>query len=214
MLLKTDINIIKTITIVSLGYFFSGSVHAEAIDCSASSHSLQKVCSSAFSKQRDHLDNLYLTALLVTDAPARIIKDTQLMWVQRLKQCKSIDCYKQQIDLRADDLNIFMSLNQSLTQHYLKFEDGHFAQQQVHMKIHQLSKDRIKIEGIAYRNPNNRTDTQSLAFLAYTTPEQKTEITDNEHDCKYQFNYSKAILAVKTAQKGCERFAGIYRLYD
>ncbi|WP_374666484.1 hypothetical protein [Acinetobacter sp.] len=215
MLLKSDINIIKTIAIgLSLSFCFSSTSFAEAIDCSAPGHSLQKVCSSAFDKQRDHLDNLYLTSLLVTDAPARIIKDTQLMWVQRLQQCRSMDCYKQQIDLRADDLNIFVSLNQSLTQHYLKFEDGGFAQQQVHIKVHQLSKDRIKIEGIAYRSPNNRMDRQSIAFLAYTTPDQKTEIMDNEHDCKYQFSYSKALLAVKTAQKGCERFAGIYRLYD
>ncbi|QXW27283.1 hypothetical protein KXJ74_07750 [Acinetobacter johnsonii] len=215
MLLKSGINIIKTITIgLSIGFFFSSPIHAEAIDCAVPDHSLQKVCSASFSKQRDHLDNLYLTSLLVTDAPSRIIKDTQLMWVQRLKQCKSIDCIKQQIDLRADELNIFVSLNQSLTQHYLKFERGAFAQQQVHMKVHQLSKDRIKIEAVAYRNPNNRLDAQSIAFLAYTTPDQRTEVTDNEHDCKYQFNYSKAILSVKTVQKGCERFAGIYRLYD
>jgi uncharacterized protein len=215
MLLKSDINIIKTITIgLSLSYFLCNPAYAEAIDCSKPNHSLAKVCSDTFSKQREHLNNLYLTGLLVTDAPARIIQDTQQMWMQRLKQCKRLDCYKQQIDLRADDLNIFVSLNQSLTQHYLKFENGTFAQQQVHMKVHQLSKDSIKIEGVAYRNPNNRLDTQSIAFLAYTTPDQKTEITDNEHDCKYQFTYSKALLSVKTSQKGCERFAGVYRLYD
>ena len=97
---------------------------------------------------------------------------------------------------------------------YLKFENGHFAKQQVHLKVHQLSKDRIKVEGIAYRSPNNRLDTQTVSFLAYTTPEQKSAITDNEHDCQYQFNYSKALLSVKTSQKGCERFAGVYRLYD
>lgn len=81
MLLKSDINIIKTITIgLSIGFFFSSPIHAEAIDCAVPGHSLQKVCSASFSKQRDHLDNLYLTSLLVTDAPSRIIKDTQLMW--------------------------------------------------------------------------------------------------------------------------------------
>lgn len=64
-------------------------------------------------EQREHLDNLYLTALLVTDAPIRIVQDTHKMWLQRLQQCKSMTCLKQQIDLRADDLNIFVSLNQS-----------------------------------------------------------------------------------------------------
>ena len=59
-----------------------------------------------------------------------------------------------------------------------------------------------------------RAEAQAIPFLAYTTPDQKSQITDNEHDCKYQFSYSKALLAVKTSQKGCGRFAGIYRLYD
>ena len=214
MLLKTDINIIKT-TLLGLGFFYSHAIFATPIDCSASGQNANhKICSVALHEQREHLDNLYLTALLVTDAPIRIVQDTHKMWLQRLQQCKSMTCLKQQIDLRADDLNIFVSLNQSLTQHYLKFENGHFAKQQVHLKVHQLSKDRIKVEGIAYRSPNNRLDTQTVSFLAYTTPEQKSAITDNEHDCQYQFNYSKALLSVKTSPKGCERFAGVYRLYD
>lgn len=216
MPLKTDINITKILILgLGIGFFCSHATYAEAIDCSASSRHVQhKICADPFVTQREHLDNLYLTALLVTDAPIRIVQDTQKMWLQRLEQCKTINCFKQQMDLRADDLNIFVSLNQSLTQHYLKFENGQFAKQQVHIKVHQLSKDRIKIEGIAYRNPNNRLDTQTVAFLAYTTPDQKSDIIDNEHDCKYQFNYSKALLSVKTSQKGCDRFTGIYRLYD
>jgi hypothetical protein len=51
-------------------------------------------------------------------------------------------------------------------------------------------------------------------LLAYTTPEKKNQILDNEHDCKYVLNFQKAILSVTTTQKGCERFTGIYRLYD
>lgn len=215
MLLKTGINVIKTLTIgLSIGFFFTGTVYAEAIDCSAKSYAQHKICSDTFAKERSHLDNLYLTSLLVTDAPSRIVQDTQRMWNQRIKQCKTADCLRQQIELRADDLNIFVSLNQSLTQHYIKYEHGQFAEPQVHIKVHQLSKDQIKIEGTAYRSPNNRLEAQTIPFLAYTSPEQKTNITDNEHKCKYQFNYSKALLTVKTAQKGCERFAGVYRLYD
>ena len=121
---------------------------------------------------------------------------------------------KKTCDQLLDDLNIYISLNQSLTQHYLKFEQGQMAKQPIHLKIHQLTKDRIKIEGVAYRTPNYRAETQTIPFLAYTTTETKSQITDNEHDCKYNFNYSKAILTVSTEQKGCERFSGIYRLYD
>ena len=72
----------------------------------------------------------------------------------------------------------------------------------------------IKVEGIAYRNPNNKLDKQTIPFLAYSTTETKTEIINNESDCKYEFNYTKAYLMVKTEQKNCDRFSGIYRLYD
>ena len=82
------------------------------------------------------------------------------------------------------------------------------------LQFHQLDKDKLKIEGIAYRNPNNRLETQILSLLAYSTPEQKNQITDNEKKCQYQFDFQKALLIVKTDQKGCERFTGIYRLYD
>ncbi|QCO21999.1 hypothetical protein C9E88_011160 [Acinetobacter cumulans] len=215
MLLKTDKKIIKNFRLaIILGYFCTPMAFAEAIQCIPATTSLKKVCSEAFSTQREKLDNLYLTASLVTDAPLSIIQDTQYIWQNRLQQCKSIDCYKQQFELRADDLNIFVSLNQSLTQHYLKFEHGTFAQPFTQLKVHQLSKDRIKIEGLSYRNPNNRAETQIIPFLAYTTPDQKNDILDNEHDCKYQFSYSKAILSVQSKQQGCERFVGIYRLYD
>ena len=71
------------------------------------------------------------------------------------------------------------------------------AKQPIHLKIHQLTKDRIKIEGIAYRNPNNRTETQTIPFWPIPRRKLKARLrTDNEHDCKYNFNYSKAILTV------------------
>ena len=216
MLLKTDINIIKKFGLfVFLGLGLSVVSHANNIDCHHAMGQVQKnFCSDGFWEQREKLDTLFLTAQLITDAPLRLLQDTQQIWYNRVQQCKTLDCFKQQFEIRHEDLNIYTSMNQSLTQHYLKFENGHFAASPIHLKVHQLSKDSIKIEGIAYRNPNNRLDTQIIPFLAYTTPEQKSKITDNENDCKYQFNYSKALLSVKTEQKGCERFSGIYRLYD
>jgi len=215
MLLKTDIKIIKKLGfILSLSCLATSATFAQTVDCTNHSSAWQRFCSEPLIEQRKKLENLYLTATLVTDAPVRVIQDTQQIWLNRLQQCKSLDCYKQLFDMRADDLNIFVSLNQSLTQHYLKYENGQLAKPFVHLKIHQLSKDRIKIEGLSYRNANNRPETQTIPFLAYTTPVEKAEIIDNEHDCKYQFNYGKAILSVKSIQKGCERFSGIYRLYD
>ncbi|WP_180060130.1 MULTISPECIES: hypothetical protein [unclassified Acinetobacter] len=216
MLLKTEINIIKKFGLVLLiGSSLAMFTHAEKIDCDqANTQAKKNYCSDGFEEQREKLDGLFLTAQLITDAPIRLLIDTQKLWYSRVQQCKNLECFKQQFELRHEDLNIYTSMNQSLTQHYLKFENGHFATSPVHLKVHQLGKDSIKIEGIAYRNPNNRVETQTIPFLAYTTPEQKNQITDNEHDCKYQFNYSKALLSVKTEQKGCERFAGIYRLYD
>lgn len=198
------------------GSLFSSLAHAEAIDCNQAKlpASLNKICAKRFAEQRKELSNKTLAAYLVSDAPTRLLQDTQTLWLQRVEQCKSRSCIQQQLEQRLDDLDLYTSLNQSLTQHYLKFEQGEIAAQPVHLKIHQLSKDRIKIEGIAYRSPNNRKDTQTTAFLAYTTPEQKQNITNNEQDCKYQFEFQKTLLKVKTRQKGCERFVGLYRLYD
>ena len=219
MLLKTDIKMMKLLGLMlglsTLATSSTASAHPlECSDSSQASKATSTLCSVPLAEFRKNLASQYLTAYLITDAPLSIIQDTHQLWLNRLQQCKTLDCYKQQFDVRLDDLNIFISLNQSLTQHYLKFEQGQIAKQPVHLKIHQLSKDRIKIEGIAYRSPKNRIDTQTIPFLAYTTPEAKTEITDNENDCKYEFHYTKAILSVKTQQKGCERFSGVYRLYD
>ncbi len=74
------------------------------------------------------------------------------MWLRQTQQCKTNSCIQQQFDVRGDDLNFYASLKQTLTQHYLKFENGHIASQPVHLQIHQLAKDKIKIEGLAYRN--------------------------------------------------------------
>ena len=216
MLVNTDINLIKTLsTLFSIGCLCSTLAHAQKIDCSSpDTSSMKKICAENLTESREKLTNHYVTAFLVSDAPVHLLEDTHTLWFKRLQQCKSLDCYKQQFELRIEDLNFYTSLNQSLTNHYLKFENGQISSQPVHLQVHQLSKDRIKIEGIAYRNPNNKLETQSIPFLAYTTPDQKSEITDNEHDCKYQFDFNKAILSVKTEQKGCERFVGVYRIYD
>ncbi|MDS7935336.1 hypothetical protein RMB03_05935 [Acinetobacter sp. V91_7] len=214
MLSNTDMNQLKRLSFaVTLSCLCSSLVFAESIDCSNSGTEL-KICSKTFSESKKQLDNKYLSAYLVTDAPLQLLQDTQKLWSKHTQQCKNNTCVQQQFDLRTDDLNFYASLKQTLTQHYLKFENGRIAAQPVHIQVHQLAKDKIKIEGIAYRNPNNRKETQTISLMAYSSPEQKSEILDNEHNCKYQFNFQKALLNVKTQQKGCERFSGIYRLYD
>jgi CRISPR/Cas system endoribonuclease Cas6 (RAMP superfamily) len=95
--------------------------------------------------------------------------DTHSLWFNRLQQCKSQHCIDQQFALRDDDLNFYTSLNQSLTQHFLKFEHGKIAQPAIHLQVHQLGKDKIKIEGMAYRNPNNSNDSQTISFGVYDT---------------------------------------------
>ena len=152
--------------------------YAQVIDCDdPTSSSLKKICSDQFKDIRQKLDTQSMTAFLISDAPQRLLVDTHELWLNRLHQCKSLACYQQQMDFRIDDLNFYTSLNQSLTQHYLKFEHGTIAKQPVHLQVHQLSKDKIKIEGIAYRSPHNRIETQTISFLAYTTPDQKQNIT-------------------------------------
>lgn len=214
--MNTDINLIKTLsTLFSIGCLCCTFAHAEKIDCS-DPHSpfLKKICTENLSDVRTKLTNQYTTAFLISDAPIKLLADTHTLWFKRLQQCKNFACYQQQFELRIDDLNFYTSLNQSLTNHYLKFENGQIANQAVHLQIHQLTKNNIKIEGIAYRNPNNKSQTQTVPFLTYTSPDKKNEVIDNEHDCKYQLHFNKAILTVKTKQKDCERFTGVYRIYD
>lgn len=217
MLLKNVSNPIKNcFAVLFMSSVSISFAYAEPIYCQNTDSKLNhpKLCVESLKERRVQFNEQLQTTYLVTDAPLRLIEDTQTLWLNRIQQCKSLNCLKQQLDIRFEDLNIYRSMNQTLTQHYLKFEQGQIAKQPIHIKIHQLSKDRMKIEGMAYRNPNNRLETQNIPLLAYTTPDKKHEILDNEHDCKYQLNFQKALLVVNSTQSGCERFVGIYRLYD
>lgn len=204
----------KSIYILTLSCFCSTFAYAKSIDCGDKSLASKKVCAKQYDEQRLKLNTKFLTAYLVTDAPLKLLHDTQQLWLQHIQQCKSKNCYQQQFDYRLDDLNFYTSMNQTLTQHYLKYQYGKLASSPAHLQIHQLDKDKLKIEGIAYQNPNKKMDNQTISLLAYSTPEQKNHITDNEKKCQYQFDFQKSLLIVKTEQKGCEHFVGIYRLYD
>lgn len=197
-------------------YISLNSASAHEFNCQnhPSTFVMKHVCSNQFDEPRQNFVNQSLTAFLITDAPIQLLQDTHQTWYQRTLKCKTKECISQQFDLRTDQLNFFTSMNQSMTQHYLRYESGQLASPAVHLQIHQLSKNNLKIEGIAYRSPNNRLETQMIPFMAYSTAAEKNQITNNESDCKYQFNFQKSILKISTSDKGCERFSGIYRLYD
>ena len=217
MLLKTDFMYINPmVPAFILACLAMSSAYAESIPCNTAKNIAQSkiLCAKALEKSRHSLNEKYLTAYLVTDAPIRLIEDTQQLWLNQIMQCKSQSCFQKQFELRLDDLNFYTSMNQSLTQHYVKYENGRMVEPAVQLQVHLLSKDRIKIEGIANRNPNNRAESQSVSLLAYTSPEKKNEITDNNQKCKYQMNFQNALLVMKTQQTGCGHFTGIYRLYD
>ncbi|NHB58619.1 hypothetical protein G9F32_11425 [Acinetobacter sp. 194] len=217
MLLKNVSNQIKTvISVLFISYIGTTLSYAKPLQCEQSDFkkNYAKLCRDEFKSIWTELDDMSLTATLVTDAPLRLLDDTHQLWLSYVQQCSSTHCVKQQLERRQEDLNVYTSMNQTLTQHYLKYEAGQLAKQPVHLRIHQLTKDRIKVEGIAYRNPNNGIKSQAIPLLAYTTPNKKNEILDNENDCKYQLSFQTAVLVVNTKQQGCERFKGIYRLYD
>lgn len=64
-----------------------------------------------FSEARKQLNNKYLSAYLVTDAPLQLLQDTQTLWLRQTQQCKTNSCIQQQFDVRGDDLNFMLHLN-------------------------------------------------------------------------------------------------------
>ncbi|WP_227539715.1 hypothetical protein [Acinetobacter sp. MB5] len=175
-------------------------------------------CKTQYKAEVQQINKLYLTSSLITNAPLRLLQDTQNMWRTRLSECKNKSCISQQFDLRSEDLNAYSSLNQSLTQHFIKYHHGQIAQPHTYLQIHQLDQNKIKIEGWVYRNPNASLDKLSFAFLSYLNNAKKTKVTNNETTCQYQFNYQKTLLQVTSTNhvthKNCNRFTGTYRLYD
>lgn len=221
MLIKTDYlsmkSILTRLSLSSLAIFSSQfSLAQTAIPCDGANHLAWKkmLCGPELKKQRLSLNDKYLTAYLVTDAPTQLLDETQLLWLNRVQQCKSKRCFEQQIDLRSEELNFYTSMNQSMTQHFIKYSQGKIATPEVHIMVHQLSEDRIKIEGSAYLNPNNKTQQQQSILLAYSSPNPKKPILDNDRRCSYQITFHKALLVVQSKQKECQRFTGHYRRYD
>ena len=203
---------------ISVGclYLYSSATHAFDLNCTSDTSNFvqRKACSSTFDETRQRLIDKLSTAYLISDAPHRLLSTTQDLWLKRLKQCKTTRCIEQQFEQRTSELTIYITLNQSLTQHYLKTEQGLPTEQTVYLQFHQLNKDRIKIEGIAYRNANNSEQNQKIVFNAYTPTTDKENIQNIENDCQYDVSYRKAYIQLNSKEPKCERFVGLYRLYD
>ena len=109
MLSKTDINLLKYLgSAFVLGCIYSSSVFAQGLNCTNNNDpALKTICSAKFSKELNLFNESTLTTNLVTDAPLRLIQDTEKLWLQQLKQCKSFNCYKQQFDSRIEQLNFY-----------------------------------------------------------------------------------------------------------
>ena len=196
---NTDMNQLKRLSFVVTLSCLCSSLVLQSLS-TAQLKSRAKICSKPLAKHESSSTiNIFLHTW--SQMPLQLLQDTQTLWLRQTQQCKTNSCIQQQFDVRGDDLNFYASLKQTLTQHYLKFENGHIASQPVHLQIHQLAKDKIKIEGLAYRNPNNRKETQTVSLMAYSSPEQKSEILDNEHNCKYKFDFQKALLIVKPSKR-------------
>ncbi|EPF73366.1 A1S_1983 family putative colistin resistance protein [Acinetobacter rudis] len=220
MLIKTDYlsmkSILTLLSLSSIAIFSSQISHAQAIPCD-STHNIawkKMLCGTQFKQQRLSLNDKYLTAYQVTDAPTQLLEVTQQLWLKRIQQCKSKRCFEEQIDQRSEELNFYSSMNQSMTQHFIKYNQGKIAIPEVHIMVHQLSEDRIKIEGSAYLNPNNKSQQQQSSLFAYSSPNPKNPILDNDRRCSYQMTFHKALLVIQSKQTECQRFTGHYRRYD
>ncbi len=219
MLIKTDYlsmkSILTLLSLSSLAIISSSISHAQAIPCENTHQQAWKkmLCGNELKKQRLLLNDKYLTAYLATDAPIQLLEKTQQLWLNRVQQCTTRRCFEQQIDLRSEELNFYTSMNQSMTQHFIKYNRGKIAIPEVHIMVHQLSTDRIKIEGNAYLNPNNKNQQQRM-LLAYSSPDPKKPVLDNDRRCSYQMTFHKALLVVQSKQEECQHFTGHYRRYD
>ncbi|MFT4021783.1 MAG: hypothetical protein QM666_09730, partial [Acinetobacter sp.] len=106
--------------IIGIGFVVTTSVQASHSELCASSKPAL-LCQANTELQRTQLTRLLFTAHLISNAPTRLIQDTQSMWNQRIQQCKNKQCITSQFQQRTEALNAFSSLNQSLTQHFIKY---------------------------------------------------------------------------------------------
>lgn len=156
----------------------------------------------------------YLNAQLMSNAPLQLLNTLQSAWISYARQCKTTQCIKQQFEQRSDDLVFLTTVNQSLSQHYIRVKKAALAQPFTHIQLQQLDKNRIKIEGIQYHSPNMAESKQVTYLRAYTSPDHVHQITDLESKCIYRIKRHRLSLELESDNKSCQQFVGIYRIYD
>lgn len=156
----------------------------------------------------------YLSAQLMSNAALPLLARVHQDWLNYVKLCKNQQCIQQQFEQRLDDLTIIINMNQSLTQHFIRYNPKQKDAQMVTLQLQQLDKNKIKIEATQYRNPNN-SENQRIAYLrSYTSPSLQDPITDLETKCVYTIERTGHVLEFKTEDQQCKRFVGVYKLYD
>ncbi|SDB82990.1 hypothetical protein SAMN05421749_101151 [Acinetobacter marinus] len=191
-------------------------------DCSAKSPAksesklLRKyVChNESLQQKNDEMKAQYLQAQLMSNAPLKLLTLSQQQWEGFVNKCKNKSCVAQQYDQRIADLVYLTSMNQSLTQHFVRYIDGQVDPQSTMLQLQQLDRNRIKIEATQYRNPNNQDATRYAHLRSYTTADALQEITDLDSRCQYKIERQFSILKLTSDQDNCKRFAGTYKLYD
>jgi uncharacterized protein len=172
------------------------------------------VCKNADIKQlNEQLKTKYLNAQLMSNAPLKLLAKTQHGWRRHVELCQSTQCLQQQFSQRIDELELFTSMNQSLTQYFIRQSHPTRASY-TQLQLHQLDKNRIKIEGMQYRNPNNSENHRIRYLRSYTSPDQFAQLVDLESKCRYSIERTGHLLKFSSKDAACKYFTGLYRLFD
>lgn len=169
------------------------------------------------------LQQTYLNARLMSNAPQAVLIASQTGWEQFVQQCRTTRCIKRHFEQRINDLVMMTQLNQSLTQHFIAIHRHQMAKPFTTLQLQQLDKRKIKIEGLRYNDPNLTSTTyaksgvkkRSIDYLrAYTTMDQMTQVIDLESKCRFKLNRTRYGLTFSSQDPQCQMFVGHYRLYD
>lgn len=206
--------------IFSVFFLLSGvsiTAHAQLPDCEKKQNQTfeKSVCqNNDLNALNSQIKEKYLSAQLMSNASLALLSLAHEDWIKYVKSCKNRQCIQQQFEQRLDDLTFIINMNQSLMQHFVRYDPQQKNQQMVTLQLQQLDKNKIKIEAMQYRNPNN-SEHQRIAYLrSYTSPDLTETIVDLETKCHYSINRFGHVLEFKTEDQKCKRFIGIYRLFD
>lgn len=201
-----------------IGYNLCGQVSfAKLPECSQAQQQYfdQTICKNEELIQlKQDIYEKYLVTQLMSNAPLSLVQYSQQAWEKYARLCKNKQCIQTQFEQRLDELSLMTNLNQSFTQHFIRYQGDSHVKQMTTLQLHQMDKNRIKIEGMQYRNPNNSEATRVVYLRSYTPTALNEPIVDLETRCTYQLERHKYTLTFKTDNPKCQRFVGVYKLYD